>query len=843
MLSGDFPSRFVNKYIHWLDLSTHELEFRPAGSPWTSGPSCWRLYIQKHHPCVMLQTPSQDVCIRLIDIRSSTFGVVSDLLSPLESPEHIVATLRSKVLEVFLPRFRLSFFVNGSWELECRTIPGYVIDKNQSCGTMFGLTNKLVLCTSRASSDLEGPLPPRRVIIPQGVVSFNKNGDFTRVTINTAADQHVRWNEYTIDTELGCLRCHTTLGSKLYKCYLHALTSHCLPDPLLGHTGTEEALSILQSAACRSFQRLDLYESTLLDLISKLSPNIRSQGRSAPATVKWKDLPTLSQHHDFFFSVSSVLDRASALESLYDSPADFMISISNKQLLNREAHRNKPFYTSALNISQQTLSTSDIEYRSRDVADRGSAEHAFRTSWSIWNAQPSFTHLSSDLWDLMTSWKSIGAARSGVSLRYSPYWLDFDAARDWLTVYDLCLKSAKRNRRNLKIELSFSLSAAAYNKYRYSNIIPFLVIFALDERCHDLSPPQHSLYKLSDGLAPELTRLENMIAASTLPISSKEGRSSGQIEDYSTVMRRESSKIARLILLQWPDYQSVDFRKQWFDKSKFSRHVHEYSLSISRNIRFREHILQLQSILQHYENVSILAAVPYTFSPQFITSNPASASYSLCDIFWSRTNSPLPSPERVPFQGHTIPHTASTERVPPSVDRNSLEILLKELHYSRQPSLQLYGSELNNTYRELLGRDASQSTSGPVPSHEVLVLYHNECSHRKNKLFFDISSALAPSQQVEKTSDLAGLWPRITPRSILRQLARDRISRLPDQWKFVIIRYAVSFIKNQQSLRLLELSLRQEHEELFREIETIRHDTLADSSPDWLLVQVCPIFS
>jgi hypothetical protein len=555
----------------------------------------------------------------------------------------------------------------------------------------------------------------------------------------------------------------------------------------------------------------------------------------------WKDLSALSQHPDFFFSVCAILDRASALESLYNSSADFNISVRDKRLLNREARRNKPYYTSALNISGQTLSTGDVEYRSRDVSDRGSAAPAFRTSWSIWNAQPFLPDLPSDLWNLMTSWNSIGPALSEITLQYNPYWLNPNAARDWFMIYDLCRKSAKQNRQNLQIRLTFSLSAAAYNNYKDSNIIAFLVIFALDERCHDLSLPQHLSYNLSDGLTPELTRLENMVFASIVPL--KGDRLRVRRAEYNAAARRESSEIANLILLQWPDYQFVDFRKQWLDKSEFNRRVNQYSLSISRNNRLREHVLELQSILQDYEAVSIPTSMPYTFSPQFIISNPTPPSYSLYELFLSRTNVPLPSPERVPFQGHTIPHAASTEPGPPLADPNSLEIILNELHHSRQPSLQLYGRELNNSYHEVLGRDASQSMHGPVPSHEVLVLYHNECLKRKDKLFSEISAALSPSQQVEKTSNIAGLWPRITPRLILHQLAHDRINRLPDQWKSVIMRYAISFIKNQQSLRLLELSSRQEQEELLREIEAIRHETLEDSTPDWLLVQVCANFS
>jgi hypothetical protein len=94
---------------------------------------------------------------------------------------------------------------------------------------------------------------------------------------------------------------------------------------------------------------------------------------------------------------------------------------------------------------------------------------------------------------------------------------------------------------------------------------------------------------------------------------------------------------------------------------------------------------------------------------------------------------------------------------------------------------------------------------------------------------------------VEKANAIAGLWPRITPRSLLRQLAQDRIGTLPDQWKAVITRYAVCLLKYQQSQRLLELSSSQKREELLREIETMRSDVLAESTPDWLLVQVRPL--
>ncbi len=416
---GDFPGHFVDKYVHWLDLSTSELEFRPSGSSWTTDPSNWRLYIEKPgiYPHGILRKPCQDISPKqLIDIRSCTFVVVSRLLSPLESPSNIIATYTAQTLEVCLPRLRLSFFVNTKWELECRSIPGYVVDKTQSCGTMFGLKNKLILCPSPTRS--QGHQLPRRVIIPQGDISFKTNGDFTSVSINTDLKQHIHWHEYTIDTDLGCLTSNTSLGSKLYECYLHALTSHCLPDPLLGQTGTEEALVILQSAACRSFQRLDVHDVKLLTLISNLSPDrvYRPFWLQSKAAVKWNDLPAMSQHHDFYWTVYSILEHAKALEALYEQPADFRISNRNQSLLIKAASRNKSYYPSDLQFSEPLSSPNDVKYSSRDVSD---AENlAFRTSWSIWNDQPSLGAALPDLWDLMNSWVSLhcGTVDTGFDL-------------------------------------------------------------------------------------------------------------------------------------------------------------------------------------------------------------------------------------------------------------------------------------------------------------------------------------------------------------------------------------------------------------------------------------------
>ena len=832
------------------------------GFPWTPEPSNWRLYIHKPgtEPHATLQKPGQGSSpIRLVDIRSSTFGTVSSILSPLESPEHVIATHTPQSLEVSLPRFHLSFFVNMNGELESRSMPNYVIDGTQSCGTMFGLRNKLVLCPRRNSS--EKSFLPRRVIIPQGKVSFCTTGDFTDISINTGAEQHVRWHEYTIDTDLGRLTSNTSLTSKLFQCYLHALTSHCLPDPLLGHTGTEEALCMLRSATCRSFQRLDGNDAKLLKSICDLTPDrvYYPPHLKSMAAVKWNDLPALSQHHDFFEAVCAILDHARALEALYDQPTTFDSRDCDQSLLNRAASRNMIYYPLDLQISEKPSSLDDVKYRSRDVLDHETSKHvAYQTSWSIWNAQPlPFYRTLPKLWDLKRSRGSAVPSSGEISLRYSRYWLDFDAAQDWFVIYNIYRYVINGGLPRIRIGLSFCLSAAAYRKSEYSDVIPFFMASALNERCRYLSPPAYPSYTLSDGVAPNQANLEDLVSQSALPMESipayslKENtkkmakKQRKKKMEYDADIRKESSLVASSILHQWPDYSSVNFPEQRFNESECYRSIDEYIQSMSRNVELRNHILQLHEILKSHGNVPtrIPATLPYTFLPQFITSRSKAPSYSIHDAMLSCANVPNQSTMQ-PFRGDSIPPAAATSSTLEPVGLDRLKTLIEEFRHSQQPLLGLYGNDLNKSYRKLIRRcvsNSAQCTHCAVPSHELLRLYHDECSLWKDEMFSEISATLGPSQNVENANAIAGLWPRITPRSLLRQLAQDRLGTLPDQWKVVITRYAVCLLDYQQSRRMLELSSSQKYEDLLREIDSMRSNVLAESTPDWLLVQVRPL--
>ncbi len=841
---------------HWLDLGTGEVEFRPVESPWTSDPSNWRLHVRTDDTRAVFRRISGDSAapVDLIDIRSATFRMISRLLLALESPKRIIITRTNQALEASLDRLRLVFFINQTSEMECRSMPGYVIDEFQSCGTMFGLKNQLVLCPSDGSSEM-----PRRVIIPQGNIGFGLDGDFARVSITTGTERHVQWHEYTIDTDLGRLTGYVSLRSKLYQCYLHALTSHCLPDPLLGHTGTEESLNMLQSAAFLSFQRLGEDDAELLDLISNLTPSrvYYPPHLQSMVTVEWNSLPVLSQHHDFHTAVLSILDHARAMEALYDEPVDFNICPRDASLLNRAASRNRLYYPHDLQSSRYSSSSiqEDIVHKSQDLVDGESADNAaYQMAWSVWNAQPYLPHKWLNLWDEMQLWRSIGPAHEHISLRYSRYWLTFDASKDWLGIYDICQEALYRDPQESKIKLAFSLSAASFSSSDRADIVPLVLIFATDRRFRGLRHSSTPFYELSDGTDPNRARLQSMICqfrrpidqtpAQTLEVQAADWEQAARErrQEYFRITNHNTLEAAQSIVAQWPE-RHYDLPQQWFDTQGCRESVEAYLQSISRNIDFRYHIVhRLQAILNRYET-SIPPKAPYVFSPQFSARPPkaSSPSPSLREVLISRANFPRPpTRERPSSGGATIPSTVTiaTENNPPPTREDGLSSLIQELRHSRESLLQLYGEDLNRSYGDLLVKRASFLVQRSVPPQEALLQYRDLCSKKKDAIFSELSEALAPSQKLENVVSVSGLWPRITPRSILRELSRDRVHTLTDQWKHAITRYAVAFLKYQQSQRLLELSSKGRDEELLREAETSCEEVAAACSPDWLLIQV-----
>ncbi|KAK8069035.1 hypothetical protein PG994_005651 [Apiospora phragmitis] len=357
---------------HWLNIETGLLEFRHHKHLWCSAGALWRA-----------NTSSATITLKrndkiLIDCRSNTAMLVGRILEALENPSYITIILDkvNSELEVDLPRYDLTFTLKpGTVELRCKKYPGMCIDSAQSVGSLIGLKNKLVL---RSETEINGR---KALVIPFGTPKVHGDQHSHPVTVILPTEfkgigEHNpditrrTHHYYEIDTTLGRVIDNGSLRSKLLLCHLHAMTSHCLVDPLTGRTGTEESLRILKSAAVASFSRLDATDAGMLFGIAQLSP-IRSfypEYLMEMQQIKWDDsLHPLTQNDEYRWVALAILQQAESCEIYFRPTKCFRIpQESNTQLVSRAMIRKSVFRVDGFG-AEFFSNLQDCTYQSRNT--------------------------------------------------------------------------------------------------------------------------------------------------------------------------------------------------------------------------------------------------------------------------------------------------------------------------------------------------------------------------------------------------------------------------------------------------------------------------------------------
>lgn len=140
-----------------------------------------------------------------------------------------------KTVEVHMVRLRLKFIINKAGGLDCQELNAKV-DHDQDIGCLYGLRNKLVLLDTKKCC--------RSVLILYRSVQLFKTKHQTSVTVNALKVSHRKCFHYSFDRHLKVLQGLFDMLEILYLVYMHAVTSHILPDPATERSGTAEAIQI-----------------------------------------------------------------------------------------------------------------------------------------------------------------------------------------------------------------------------------------------------------------------------------------------------------------------------------------------------------------------------------------------------------------------------------------------------------------------------------------------------------------------------------------------------------------------------------------------------------------------
>ncbi|KAK5686853.1 hypothetical protein LTR17_026786 [Elasticomyces elasticus] len=780
LFSGIFPAAFIQDHVHWYNLDTDVVEFRPVDQPWES--LCPRTWMLVHHQITTQWRLTKDAASQtLLSLTSTTSMALSRLLLPMAAATSIHITSQpspqqgsqlqqatsqfiQREVEVEIPGLQLGFILEAnSPDLESKEFPSMIFDPDQSLNTLVGLKNRLLLRHRRHGA--------RLLLILDGDVIYDRDERRqVTVTIQKAVPGVTStFHTFRVDTTLGRLIGHGDLQSKLFLIRLHSLATHCLPNPLIHKTGTEQALSMLRSASVRSFDYLTEKDVKLLREIATLTP-IRQYyplNERVMQTVGWSTkLGFLAQHAGFRAGVESILDQARRASIFYPGSTLKLLDLprSNAGLTHRDSIRYAMLRVSGFGAEDFTIAC-DYPYRARD--HRQASERFMNASTMSnfvyqdkqdlhWN-MPSDVPVS--LWEaLATASPILGTLTSYPEMQYDAALLENSYSASifpaWLGLYGgLC---AGTNMYAFMMWLS-TLACSPTNPVNTTVLQTLALCFTRRDMSRVLLPPERRKKAFRNATAPILKAVVDRLA------------------------------------VQWPcevpsaaSLSSVPCVSVYLDLNEIIHKVGPMFKAWYNNLQFFHYLERIGRIICAQPVIQIEVLPPRLTSPSAILSTPIRF-VAQNDLFTGA--------------GHTMPNNSaavvdidqlvlrksvasSNDRLRTLVDR--LEATAADSKYEkayvnglRDSSSALQQSQYQYTLRKC--DNIQQDTA----------LHLGVCQMQVDSVYELLARAILPQsiQQLHRAVPLWSVrqWPRVSPTLFLEQLQRSKWSALSSYWKDAIV--------------------------------------------------------
>ncbi|KAJ7751933.1 hypothetical protein DFH07DRAFT_524387 [Mycena maculata] len=857
----DLPTAFIEDYTHWLKLGDGTrsiIELRPCATWWETSADNWRI------DCCSWQMHCDK--LRMLDIHSATFTMCSARVAALEERCYLTITVARDLglspglrLQVALPRYKLSFFVNTNDELESVDLRSMLVDSNQSAGTLFGLSRQLVLRAKDPNATQSSHPCRRMIIVPFGDLVPRISAHHVKVDV-VLSGADIRYFKYEINTDLGYLK-STTFTAGLFKVLLHAYTGHPLVDPLTGRTGTEEALSELASSRSFSFLSLGDEDTSLLEEISSLSPqrHFYPKHLEVMETVTWGAVWPSAQHHAFHPLANSILQFAEALLVFQptNSTAGTSIALEERceHLHRRSASELSKLYpvefahfTHRPEHDREYYPPVEVNLRSGTAESRVMAASYAADTAALVQAWPSQLPTISDTQRQVESWDGVsGDTNSPLDIiSYNKSFTESGFLPTiWCRLYTQCVNERTSVRSS---KLTFTLAAIAYQLPEYRSILPTLLSFASvgsafqSYRCP--SYPDH-IYDFTIGLAPSEEDLTTFVSDSAVPfdetnfahLSKNYGETADRfysrcVQSYTTARDQQIAQVVQQLLRQWPcERPSMPSPESLLRADRFREQVLERFCHCFRNRAFHEHLGHVEGLVNRHRGLlHSLTMEPYQLHSITPRHRPAFRPPTLFELI-----------QREPAAGNSfIPLIPELKLRPLGESSNlstvELEGILRDLAKNTQaPNAQLrqlYIDAIERSRKKLDSQNSAPSFSSPAK--DALNTYHIQCRNAVEEIWRSIHSALQPNPTLLRE---AGQSPRINVRALLTQLSSFAL--LPPQWKNKLVALAQAFIRLQRSQRLLRFWSMQMEGDL--RLELANHSFEGDEAfrnPEWLLIQI-----
>ncbi|KAL4806252.1 hypothetical protein BDV18DRAFT_160319 [Aspergillus unguis] len=840
----DLPYSLISDCVHWIDLRTGLIEIRPKPRIWKRRAQNWTIDI--------LNRKAQRRESVLIDPSSQLFQMVAKIFLHFEHPCQLIMYQSPAKILIELKRMELSFLITNG-QLKCLQLDA-IVDRNQDPGTLYGLQSMLVMKDAADWSQ-------RSIIIPLGPPRFRRHRSHVLIQI----DHSGNYMKYTINDVLRRLECPADPQLLYSKSYLHALTSHPIADPLTGRTGTQEALDCLRSGYCQPWIRLSHDSFQLLSQIANLAPrrNYYPKDKRCQQTVTWDpNLTAHIQHEEFQAVVGSIVKKSQRLSRFFpDSPHQTLAM--NTDLLCQRARWRRSLFESSDMLSPEPDRPKDFVYTPRDGWQPSERIANVREVVTLLCKQPESIHTTRNLVEVFEQWQNIGGYKNRFNLYDIGDCLSADISQEWGGLVNLCRQTKKQDVYSLMLQLALIAFGSQVNMTALRVILSFFLVPEL----RSLPLPQfQSFLAFRNGEKPTVEKLLPIIRMSyqtPRPTKAQKKRQGSATDEnagfgYDSDCEREGRELAGLLLRQWPCVApSVEgFEPDWLDLTEAMKAILPEWTRMFQNLQLQRHVAKVQTILnRHYlatNEVPPSSSLSLNHGQQEMLGPRRGRDFMyprLEDVFGKEVlnteSTDLLSVSKIPIQPKdgglsSADHSKIPESRAPPKEVIELEGMVNKLGKSVCSTRSRYAQDLTNSITALKSIQRAPDCLKPNQIKDLVRLDDDVKIARGwlDVYYRRITDSISAHDESFVWLSKGGLWPQLTPVTILQQLRSTTRKEVGPGMGKLLISYALAITRLQKTMRIREAAIKRDESKIKQELADPGHVNWNPSDfPDWLVME------
>ncbi|KAH7217697.1 hypothetical protein DER44DRAFT_754746 [Fusarium oxysporum] len=869
MLKGpmgwDLPADLVDDCVHWLDLTTGNLEMRRKPRIWRRKLSNWVLDTRNRRATRNSNKPTRSgkssTGTSLVEPNSEIGRKVCSIFQDFEDSKRLtIYQPANGTLSVEMKRLEIRFHVNQRGLLFCPQLKAEV-DPQQDIGTLHGLCSRVTLRDISNSKR-------RSVLIPIGNIQWERHGIHIAVRISNEGV----YAKYTLNSVLGRLDCPPEPLLLYLKAAIHALTSFPLPDDFTGKTGTEEARHCLLSARSQPWTPLAGFPKRILSVIKSLSPErtLYPPGINLYQKVRWdQHLTSTIQHEDLAPLVALIERRSRELEMFgmtqpQQDNVSYDVSVAHLRIrgrIRRQLYERFSFDSDSMVLYQAAQTDGFIPLRDQKSSVKSC--RVYQTTRAMLESDTGAFRLPK-LAPTLEKWNTFRGIKKSSSDIDLAATLGVGAPQLWGSL----VQKLYENGPTRTYDKHFSLALLAFDDDVDMGVMMWLVALFKSSRLSRIQPPNHSLFtnfrhfeEPSKDVFLSLALSESFNDDKSGPVPKDDPR------------KDAASRITSHILKMWPN---PPLSRQEFELSVkgLTRDIQNFSLKktwqkfypelrrLKGNWELSVYLLQLESAAEMLVGDQSKADQKlyqdlWALKPTRLKSRSPegprkcfTAQVLMKDLlsrhkFHDRSNkdsqSWLEEQDHSSVGSYNSNSSSQASELPVAqrTEFNTLQEIIQRLISSPLTSERAYGEDLRVSLAALALPQQRRKALHNTPHMASVKREITRCRQLLREQQDKIENLVSQGDEGFAWLSKGQLWPCFSPVAILEQLRNGNRSRVPHALITRIVEYGVFTARFQRYLRIEDAILRRDDGWLEESFESQGHSNWNPLKyPEWLLLEI-----